>query len=287
MAFHQRVAMTATVLAVALIGGFLMWRQREARQQDERRERVRVEEASRQAARARRAAAAPKQAAGPRPSAGGRASESTGAKQPDKKPKRPRAAAQAGTAPPVPGSAEAVTLELDKLLDDEAYDKLVIEAKKLIKHPNPEVRSRVAFALHWAGLQGLAELTSMLGDPDPEVAQEALDYWKTALSDIENPADKAAMLDAAYTVTGDHTDGQVLEDLLSEFTFVDDELIAAAHLAEMAGQSKNPAHAEAFIEALDGISQPDETSKTVQEAIANVKKWERQERRERAEQEQE
>ena len=92
--------------------------------------------------------------------------------------------------------------------------------------------------------------------------------------------------DIAAILDGPHGP-PLLEDLLSEFTFVDDELIAAAHLAEMAGQSKNPAHAEAFIEALDGISQPDETSKTVQEAIANVKKWERQERRERAEQEQE
>lgn len=289
MAFHHRVAITGTLLAVALLGGFVLWRYREARRQDERRERVRVEEASRQAARARRAAVAPERAAEARPTDGGRASESTGTKQPDKRPKRPRAGtgAQAGVAPPAPGSAEAETLELDRLLDDEAYDKLLVEAKKLMKHPNPEVRSRVAFALHWAGLQGLAELTSMLGDADPEVAQEVLDYWKTALADIEGPADKAAMLDAAYTVTGDRTDGQVLEDLLSEFTFVDDELIAAAHLAEMAGQSKNPAHAESFIDALDGISQPDEASRTVQEAIANVKKWERQERRDRAEQEQE
>ena len=287
MAFHHRVAITGTVLAVVLIGGFLMWRHREARRQGERRERVRVEEASRAAARARRAAAAPKRVAEPRPSDGARATESTGTKQPDKRPKRPRAGAQAVAAPPAPGSVEAETLELDRLLDDEAYDKLLIEAKKLMKHPDPEVRSRVAFALHWAGLQGLSELTAMLADPDPEVAQEALDYWKTALADIESPADKAAMLDAAYTVTGDHTDVQVLEDLLSEFTFVDDELIAAAHLAEMAGQSKNPAHAEAFIEALDGISQPDETSRTVQEAISNLKKWERQERRDRAEQEQE
>jgi hypothetical protein len=211
MAFHHRVAITGTVLAVALIGGFLMWRQREARQQDERRERMRVEEASRQAARARRAAAAPKQAAGPRPSAGGRASESTGAKQPDKKPKRPRAAAQAGTAPPVPGSAEAVTLELDKLLDDEAYDKLVIEAKKLIKHPNPEVRSRVAFALHWAGLQGWRNGASMLGDPDPSVAQR---LWiiETALSVIEIRRTKPRCGSGLY-VTGVNTEGQVLEDL--------------------------------------------------------------------------
>ena len=177
----------------------------------------------------------------------------------------------------------ALLAEIDELLDDDDYDTLLAQAAALIKHPNPEVRSKLAFGLHWAGLRGLADLTTMLGDPDPEVAQEALDYWKTALADIESSDDKAALLDAAYTVTGDFTEDGLVDDLLSEMLFVEDELAAAAHLMEMARQSKNPAHQEKFIETMDSISMPDEESANIQQAIKNLRDWERQEKRERAE----
>lgn len=177
----------------------------------------------------------------------------------------------------------ALLAKIDDLLDDDDYDKLLDQAAALIKHPNPEVRSKLAFGLHWAGLRGLADLTTMLGDPDPEVAQEALDYWKTALADIESSDDKAAMLDAAYTVTGDFTEDGLVDDLLSEMLFVEDELAAAAHLMEMARQSKNPAHQEKFIETMDSISMPDEESANIQQAINNLNKWASQEKRERAE----
>ena len=178
----------------------------------------------------------------------------------------------------------ALLAKIDDLLDDDDYDKLLDQAAALIKHPNPEVRSKLAFGLHWAGLRGLADLTTMLGDPDPEVAQEALDYWKTALADVESSADKAALLDAAYTVTGDFTEDALVDDLLSEMLFVEDELAAAAHLMEMARQSKNPEHQEKFIETMDSISMPDEESANIQQAIDNLRKWERQEKQERAEQ---
>ena len=185
-----------------------------------------------------------------------------------------------GSGSPVPESVEQITEELDSLLDDENYDALLAEAKKLIKNPNAEVRSRVAFALHWAGLKGLGDLTSMLADPDPEVAQEAYDYWKTALADIEHSSDKAAMLDAAYAVTGDFTDNKLLDDILSEFTFVD-EGDASAHLVEMARQSKNPEHVKMMIEAMDEISQPEKASENLDHAISELRRRER----ERAEEE--
>ncbi len=177
----------------------------------------------------------------------------------------------------------ALLAEVDDLLDDDDYDTLLEHAAVLIKHPNPEVRSKLALGLHWAGLRGLPDLTTMLGDPDPEVAQEALDYWKTALADIESSQDKAALLDAAYTVTGDFTPDALVEDLLSEMMFIDDELVVAAHLIEMAKQSKNPSHHEKFIETMDSISMPDEDSGNIQQAIKNLRDWERQEKRERAE----
>jgi len=197
--------------------------------------------------------------------------------------KSKKGAGGGGAALVEPRPDDSLLAEIDDLLDDDDYDTLLEHAAVLVKHPNPEVRSKVAFGLHWAGLRGLADLTTMLGDPDPEVAQEALDYWKTALSDIESSHDKAALLDAAYTVSGDFTSDALVEDLLSEMMFVDDELVVAAHLIEMAKQSKNPSHHEKFIETMDSISMPDEESANIQQAIKNLRDWERQEKRERAE----
>lgn len=198
----------------------------------------------------------------------------------------PQKGAQVGSAAPTEPEPDGPLLaEIDDLLDDDDYDTLLEHAATLVKHPNPEVRSKLALGLHWAGLRGLAGLTTMLGDPDPEVAQEALDYWKTALADIESSQDRAALLDAAYTVTGDSTSDVLVEDLLSEMMFIDDELVVAAHLIEMAKQSKNPSHHEKFIETMDSISMPDEDSENIQQAIRNLREWERQEKRERAKEE--
>lgn len=172
--------------------------------------------------------------------------------------------------------ADAPTARLDDLLDDDSYDELLVEARKLIKHPDPEVRSRVAFALNWTGLKGLGDLSVMLGDPDPDVAEEARDYWKMVLSEIESPTDKAAMLDAAYTVTGDTTGKEVMEDILHEFSMIEDERVAAAHLIAMSRQSQNPEHTKMFVEAMDGISMPEDESESVSQAISSLQKWERE-----------
>jgi hypothetical protein len=177
---------------------------------------------------------------------------------------------------------DAATAKLDDLLDDEDYDALLAEAKNLLQHPNSEVRSRVAFALQWAGLKGLDTLTAMLADPDPDIVREAFDYWKTAVTDISSDDAKAALLDAAYTTTGDSTDKSVLEDIVHEISLLENEFLAVEHLIQMANESKNKEHVSMFIEALDGFSQPENDSVSLKEAVDNVNFWKREKEAEEA-----
>lgn len=67
-------------------------------------------------------------------------------------------------------------------------------ARDLMDSPDPEVRRHVVNVLGWIGPAGLPELTAMLSDPDPLVAQTALDQWQNAFNLIEIDAEKAGVL---------------------------------------------------------------------------------------------
>ncbi len=170
--------------------------------------------------------------------------------------------------------AERVTQTLTDLLADNDMEAVLREATRLKKHPNAEVRSRVAFALNWTELGGgLSELTSMLGDPDPEVAREIQGFWKTKVAEIEDSSDKATLLDAAYTTFGDSIDTEFLGDILSEFQTVE-ERDAVPRLSAMLEHAKNPEHVKEFISAMDAFTQPESMSETKQEALKALKAWE-------------
>lgn len=167
--------------------------------------------------------------------------------------------------------SELVTKTLDGYLDDDDYDKVVAEAKRLKKNEDSEVRSRVAFALHWAGLKGLAELTSMLNDPDPGVAREVLDYWKMSLNEIENSSDKAALLASAVAAYGDGIDKESLGSILSEFSMVD-EADALPQLASILKLSNNSENTRIIIETIKEISQDDQKAENKDDAFKIIGK---------------
>jgi len=170
--------------------------------------------------------------------------------------------------------AERLTQALTDLLADNDMEAVLREALRLKKHPNAEVRSRVAFALNWVEMgDGLSELTSMLGDPDPEVAREIHGYWKTKVAEIEDSADKATLLGAAYTTFGDAIDAEFLGDILSEFQTVEDR-DAVPRLSAMLEQSQSPEHIKEFISAMDFFTQPESMSETKEDALKALKAWE-------------
>ena len=145
--------------------------------------------------------------------------------------------------------SEAVMQKLDSAMDDNDVDSILKEARQLKQHPDPEVRSQVAFALSWIGLSGLSELTTMLTDPDPEVATEVLDHWRTSLAEIESDTDKGAMLGAAAEVLGDEISDEVLSDIVMECSMLDNE-IALKHLADILKTVTKPEQKTEVIDAI-------------------------------------
>ncbi len=142
-----------------------------------------------------------------------------------------------------------VTKALDAALDDDDADKILAEAARLKQHADPEVRSRVAFALSWLGMRGLTDLTSMLTDPDPDVAAEVLGHWKSSLSEIESEPDKAALLGAAAEVLGSGMSDEMLSDLVMECSMLENEY-ALPQLVTLLGSVTKPEQKQEVIDAL-------------------------------------
>lgn len=167
--------------------------------------------------------------------------------------------AEPGTTPTDPPQAQppefldkdtdAAIATLDDFLDDENVAGILRESQRLIKHANPDVRQRVAFALSWIGMPGLPGLTAMLTDPDPEVAANALDYWTVALAEIENEVDKASLLGAAAEAFGENISNDILFDLVMECSMLDSD-VALPQLAKMLQTVTKPEQKQEIIEAI-------------------------------------
>lgn len=150
--------------------------------------------------------------------------------------------------------ADKVVRNLDNLLDDEKRDAALAEALRLKTHPDAAVRSKAAFALNWLGVQGLEGLTSMLADPDPEVAKEASDYWKDLLGELESDYDKASLLVAAAQAYGDSIPMDVLEEFVTELQMLDD-MNTIAGLKKILEDMKDPAKVALIGEAIDDMAE--------------------------------
>lgn len=154
--------------------------------------------------------------------------------------------------------AMEVTRTLNALLDDDTDTEAILrEARRLSRHPDPEVRSEAAFAFHWVGLQALPDLTKMLGDPDPDVEDDVRTFWKDGVAGIENEADKADMLEAASEVFGDTISLDFLDDLVMELSMLEDD-VALPRLVETLKRLEDKEQVELVTEAIEAITMPDE-----------------------------
>ena len=57
---------------------------------------------------------------------------------------------------------DRITKPLDDAMESDNNAAILAQAKLLMKHPNPEVRKEVVFALDWVGLEALDLITAML-----------------------------------------------------------------------------------------------------------------------------
>ena len=137
---------------------------------------------------------------------------------------------------------EELVKPLDDALDNDDKEAILKVAARLKNDRSPEVRKQVAFALDWAGLPGLELLTSMLGDPDPDVQSEVLDYWKGGLSEISDQTAKSAMLIEAVKMQGEGLSLDSFEEMVDTACFeLDDDRYVVATLVEMARNTADDA----------------------------------------------
>ena len=85
---------------------------------------------------------------------------------------------------PLPASAVKTKRRVEAEAAKARFYKAVEAA---MRSKNPSVRSACVDACSWRGDEALPELTGMMADADPGVAESALDAAQTALDGMENP----------------------------------------------------------------------------------------------------
>lgn len=87
-----------------------------------------------------------------------------------------------------------VTAPMRALLDDGEEIKALYEARKLLQHPNREVRLATAKSLRWIGLPAAMELAKMIDDADREIRNLAQAAFWNVLDQAKNPSLKRDLM---------------------------------------------------------------------------------------------
>lgn len=107
-----------------------------------------------------------------------------------------------------------ISAPMTGFLDDGDDLKALYEARKLLQHPNREVRLEVAQALSWIGLPAAMELAKMMDDPDAEVRNIAQDAFWEAFDEAENAVLKRDLLAEALRSGDPEMRARALEELV-------------------------------------------------------------------------
>ena len=98
-------------------------------------------------------------------------------------------------APAAPLTEEEKEAEkMRDLLDDGNTQAAIRLARNLMDSTNRRVRSQVLETLAWIGHRALPEITEMINDADPGIAEEALSSWEQAFSEISGEHRQAATI---------------------------------------------------------------------------------------------
>ena len=96
------------------------------------------------------------------------------------------------SAPLSPEEKEAEKMR--DLLDDGQTQAAIRLARDLMDSTNKQVRSQVLETLAWIGHRAIPEITEMINDANPDIAEEALSAWEQAFSEISGPHRQAAII---------------------------------------------------------------------------------------------
>ena len=112
---------------------------------------------------------------------------------------------------------------------EEDYPALVSELDAVLKCPNPEIREKFVDELGWHGERALSDLAYFLSDPNEDVVDSARTHLIDAVQELDDDAEKAAVV---TTLSKAVSDGDMLESLADEL-MVMDELLALQTICDV------------------------------------------------------
>ncbi|HNX33083.1 MAG TPA: HEAT repeat domain-containing protein [Kiritimatiellia bacterium] len=174
---------------------------------------------------------------------------------------------------------EDVTKALDGALDADNASNILQEARLLLKHQNPEVRRRVVDALAWTGLDGFKELTTLMTDPDPDVAEAAREAWKQEYSMMESSELKSELLKQVGDMAVQGGDNELAGDVVEMITMDMDmsDLVKVETLQGYLGQTEDAECIGKILDAINEVALPDTPitkPDEVEDILSNLKKEE-------------
>ena len=126
--------------------------------------------------------------------------------------KRDFAAKAADLFEELPPAERKIAVAVQEALDDDDFQKILGPARKALASANPELRKHAVESLSWFGEKALPEITPLMADPNPEVAEAALD---TSEDIVLNMEDHSLRFDAAAEYMKVFSSN---EDVLSTFS---------------------------------------------------------------------
>ena len=113
--------------------------------------------------------------------------------------------------------------------EEEDFPSLVTELDAVLKCPNPEIREKYVDELGWHGEPAILELTSFLSDPSEDVVDAARTHLVDAVQELEDDAEKAAVV---TTLSKAVSDKDLVETLADELMAMD-ELLALQTICDI------------------------------------------------------
>lgn len=168
--------------------------------------------------------------------------------------KRDFAAKAADLFEELPPAERKIAVAVQEALDDDDFKKILEPVRKALMSANPELRKHAVESLSWFGEKALPEITPLMADPNPEVAETALDTSEDIVLNMEDHSlqfDTAAEYMKVFSSNED-----VLSTFSSALTDAANDLIEPEdpdRPADVAKAAENRQHVvETLSEMIDG-----------------------------------
>ena len=173
---------------------------------------------------------------------------------------------------------EDVTQALEGALDADNASNILQEARLLLKHQNPEVRRRVVDALAWTGLDGFKELTTLMTDPDPDVAEAAREAWKQEYSMMESSELKSELLKQVGDMAVQGGDNELAGDVVEMITMDMDmsDLVKVETLQGYLGQTEDAECIDKILGGINEVALPDQPIVKPEEVEDKLSGWKKE-----------